>query len=170
MENKICLVTNRSSGLVVYTCHDSRQRRVFSSGETKRIPYSELESLVQQPGGYYLFANFLQVDDPEVVKELLNDNPEPEYWISEANLPNWMQTCSLEEFQDGLDFAPQGVRDLIKRFAVTLPLNDYSKRNAILTQLGYDVDKAIEIEKASKSENAAAAPQTKTRRVIKTNV
>ena len=168
--DKICMVTNRSSGIVVYTCDDTRQRRVFSAGETKKIPYSELESLVQQPGGKYLFANFLQVNDNKVVEELLNDTPEPEYWMNEENLPNWMQTCSLEEFQDGLDFAPQGVRDLIKKFAVSLPLNDYSKRVAILDQLGYDVTHAIEMKEATKNEPAAVAPQTKTRRVIKTGV
>jgi len=39
-----------------------------------------------------------------------------------------MTTGSLDEFLDCLDFAPEGVKDLIKTLSVELPLNDVSKR------------------------------------------
>jgi len=39
-----------------------------------------------------------------------------------------MKTGSLDEFLDCLDFAPEGVTDLIKTLAVELPLNDVAKR------------------------------------------
>ena len=47
---------------------------------------------------------------------------------------------------DCLDFAPEAVKDTIKSMAVDLPLNDMSKRQAILDKLGFDVTKAIEIK------------------------
>jgi len=50
---------------------------------------------------------------------------------------------------DCLDFAPEGVRDLIKTFSVMLPLNDVAKREAILNKLGFNVDNAIKIQKES---------------------
>lgn len=55
-----------------------------------------------------------------------------------------MDSCSLDEFKDALDFAPDGTKDLIKKYAIEKPLNDHSKRVAIKEQLGFDVDKAIE--------------------------
>jgi hypothetical protein len=57
-----------------------------------------------------------------------------------------MEEGTLDEFLDCLDFAPIGVIDLIKRYAVALPLSDYNKRKAIKDKLGYDVDAAIKNE------------------------
>ena len=54
-----------------------------------------------------------------------------------------MESCSIDEFKDALDFAPNGTKDLIKQYAVSKPLNDYDKREAIKAQLGLDVSKAI---------------------------
>ena len=125
-----------------------------------------------------LFINFLQVNDLPTVQEILNGkpDPEPEYWLTEAQVPNWMQTCSIDEFKDALDFAPLGVKDLIKKYAVSLPLNDIAKRQAILDQLNYDVESAIKNSGTADTKSdkdgkpAAVASQTKTRRVIKTSV
>jgi hypothetical protein len=79
-----------------------------------------------------------------VLRYLINGEEAPEYWLTESNIPSWMETCSLDEFKDALDFAPEGTKDLIKQYAVSLPLNDYSKRQAIKEQLGFDVSTAIE--------------------------
>jgi len=43
-----------------------------------------------------------------------------------------------------------GVIDLIKKFAVSLPLTDYDKREALKKKTGFDVDKAIANDKADK--------------------
>ena len=58
----------------------------------------------------------------------------------------------MDEFLDCLDFAPQGVIDLIKEYAVTLPLNDVAKREALLDKFDYDVNKIIEVRRASTEE------------------
>ena len=172
--NKICLVTNRSSGTLIYSVDDLNRRRVFSPNETKKIPVEELEMLVQQPGGMGLFYNFLQIQDLATVQDIINGkpDPEPEYWLTEEKIPEWMQTCTLDEFKDALDFAPLGVKDLIKKYAVSLPLSDINKRQAILDQLNYDVEAAIknsgEDNTTTKKETAAVTPQGKTRRVIRT--
>jgi hypothetical protein len=60
-----------------------------------------------------------------------------------------MQNGSLDEFLDCLDFAPEGVIDLIKTLAVELPLNDVAKREAILNKTGFNVDNAIRIRQES---------------------
>lgn len=148
-----CNVINKSAGTVIYNIKEDRIRRAFSPKEIKRnMKVSELEKLVQQPGGKELLYNYLMIDDSEIVEYLLNGKVEPEYWLKESDIPNWMNTCSLDEFKDALDFAPQGTKDLIKKYAVSIPLNDYSKREAIKEQLGFDVSKALELTKEDKTD------------------
>ena len=45
MSKKILIVTNRSAGMVVYTIPEEGIRREFTPGETKKIPFEELEKL-----------------------------------------------------------------------------------------------------------------------------
>jgi hypothetical protein len=97
-----------------------------------------------------------------VLRYLINGEEAPEYWLTESNIPSWMETCSLDEFKDALDFAPEGTKDLIKQYAVSLPLNDYSKRQAIKEQLGFDVSTAIE----NSGEEVPSTPTTPGKRRV----
>lgn len=142
-------VKNRSSSVVVYSIPESNLRRTFAPGETKRIPFSELEKLTYQPGGRELIANFLQIMEEEVTQDL-NIHREPEYNMSEDQVRDLILNGSLDAFLDALDFAPIGVIDLIKSLSVSLPITDFKKREALLKKTGFDVDKAIANDKASK--------------------
>ena len=157
MNEKMLKVTNRSSGAVCYRIPDRNVTRVFHAHETKTISETELTELSAQPGGSELIYHYLLVQDAESIREILNVDEAPEYWLTEDNIPNWMVSCSLDEFKDGLDFAPLGVKDLIKKYAVNMPLNDMAKRNAIKETLKFDVTKAIELEQLSKEEDSAEA-------------
>ena len=166
-------VKNRSAGVVLYTIPEDKVRRRFTPGETKRISYEELLHLSYQPGGRELMANFLQIQSVGVPKSL-GMNPEPEYYMSEAQIIDLMKNGSLEAFLDCLDFAPAGVIELIKNYAVTLPLSDFQKREALKAKTGLDVDKAIANsgkEPDAKEEEAVrrAAEPTGTRRTSATN-
>lgn len=151
-------VKNRSSSVVVYRIPETNLRREFQPGETKRIPFGELEKLTYQPGGHTLLEEFLQIVD-EAVTTNLNVRREVEYDMSEAQIRDLLTIGSLDSFLDALDFAPMGVIDLIKTMAVSLPLEDYSKRKALLDKTGFDVDKAIANLQAEKAEEKAA-PET----------
>ena len=142
--DKMCKVTNRSAGRVIYNIPEDHIRREFYNKETKEIALSELEKLAQQPGGRKLIYNYLSIQDADAIGHLVNRPIEPEYWLTEDKIPEWMNTCSLDEFKDALDFAPEGIKDLIKKYAVSLPLNDFAKRQAMFEQLGFNVTKAIE--------------------------
>lgn len=162
-------VKNRSSSTVVYRIPETNLRREFAPGETKVLPFGELEKLTYQPGGRELLENFLQIVEEEVTSNL-NVHREPEYNLSEAQIKDLLLKGSLDSFLDALDFAPIGVIDLIKTMSVSLPLTDYNKRDALKKKTGFDVDKAlmhIEEEKAEEaaSKNAAAAAQPAERRV-----
>ena len=135
-------VKNRSATTVLYKIPEDNIRRRFTPGETKRISYEELLKLSYQPGGREMMANFLQIQSEGVPKSL-GMNPEPEYYMSEAQIVELLKNGSQEAFLDCLDFAPEGVIDLIKRLSVSLPLTDYQKRVALKAKTGFDVDAAI---------------------------
>lgn len=152
---KMCLVKNRSTSGVVYSIPEMGIRREFSPTETKKISVEELEKLSYQPGGLVLLTNFLQVQDLPVAADL-GVRLEPEYNMSEQQVVELIKTGSLDAFLDCLDFAPVGVVDLIKKFAVSVPLTDYDKRQALKEKTGFDVDAALKNIAAEKAEEAAA--------------
>ena len=163
--DKMCKVTNRSAGRVIYNIPEDHIRREFYNKETKEIALSELEKLAQQPGGRKLIYNYLSIQDADTIGHLVNRPIEPEYWLTEDKIPGWMNTCSLDEFKDALDFAPEGIKDLIKKYAVSLPLNDFAKRQAMFEQLGFNVTKAI--ENSGEEGESAKTGKPAERRVIR---
>lgn len=135
-------VKNRSAGTVVYHIPEDNIHRRFAPGELKRISYEELLHLSYQPGGRELMANFLQIQSEGVPKSL-GIKTEPEYYMSEKEVIELLKNGSLEAFLDCLDFAPEGVIELVKKFAVSLPLSDFQKRQALKNKTGFDVDAAV---------------------------
>lgn len=156
-------VKNRSASVVVYTIPDTNLRREFAPGETKRVPFSELEKLTYQPGGRELISNFLQILDKEVTTDL-NIHTEPEYNMSEQQVVDLILNGSLDSFLDALDFAPIGIIDLIKSLSVSLPITDINKRKALKEKTGFDVDKAIENDMASKEQDTIVEKEAPKRR------
>lgn len=146
----ICAITNRSPGSVLYTIPEQHIRREFNRGETKKVPYSEIAAVASQAGGRELLYNYFFVKEIGIVKEALNIEPEVEYFMTEEQIPGWMNSCSIDEFKDALDFAPEGIKSLIKQISVSLPLNDVAKRDALKEQLGFDCEAAIKNEKATR--------------------
>lgn len=163
--NTMYKVKNRSSGKVAYSVayNGNKIHQVYNPGEVKIIPYEELRQLSYQHGGPELIYNYLQVGKQEVL-ENLNIAPEPEYYMSEKEIQEMLESGSIDAFLDCLDFAPLGVIDLIKKYAVELPLNDYNKRRIIKEKLGFDVDAAIKNNEASKEE--VKKTEAPTRRVV----
>lgn len=162
--SKILRVKNRSASLAVYSIPEINVRREFAPGETKNITYGELEKLSYQPGGRTIMQNFLQIIDPEATGDL-GINREPEYDLSEQQIVDLMTKGSLDAFLDCLDFAPVGVIDLIKKFSVSLPLNDIDKRDALKKKTGFDVTVALANMQKEKEDMDAPAIESKERRV-----
>lgn len=167
MENKIVEVINRSSGKVLYKIPEMGVRREFYPKEVKKVSIAEIEAVCAQPGGRELIYNYLLIKDADAMREALNVNEEPEYWLTEDKIPSWMVTSSLDEFKDALDFAPEGVKELIKQYAISLPLNDMNKRIAIQEQLHFDVNAAIANSQPDSNDEVQQQPTTR-RRAAKT--
>ena len=154
-------VKNRSAGVVLYKIPEDNITRRFAPGETKRVSYEELLHLSYQPGGTEILANFLQIQSEGVPKSL-GINTQPEYYMSEQQIVELLKNGTMDQFLDCLDFAPVGVIELVKKYAVTLPLDNYEKRQALKTKTGFDVDMAIQ--------NSGLEPDTKEEEKLKTQV
>ena len=157
-EKKMYNVKNRSASMVVYKIPEEGIRREFAPGETKKVSYSELEKLSYQSGGRALMSNFLQIID-ENVTDNLNIHTEAEYYMSEEQIVELIKNGSLDAFLDCLDYAPVGVIDLLKKYAVSLPMNDIKKRQALKEKTGFDVDVAIKNMEAEKAEDNGSEDQ-----------
>lgn len=157
-------VKNRSASMVVYTIPEDGIRREFMPGESKKISKEELDKLSFQPGGREIMAGFLQIQSEEAIADL-NIPAEPEYFMNEQQIADLITKGSLDEFLDCLDFAPTGVMDLVKKFAVGIPMTDTQKIAALKDKTGFDVAKALEMKAAEEADDEPAAAPTKERRV-----
>lgn len=154
-------VYNRSDGNITYSLPELDTRRVFSLGESKDLDPKEMEALYQLDGGKTLIEEYLLVDDEAWVKAHW-DAP-LEYFWKEAEIKKCLREDSLELFQETLEYAPQGVIDLIKMFAWKLPITDLNKVEAIRQATGFDVMAAIDVMSAS----TPKAPPVKKERLRK---
>ena len=160
--NKVA-VKNRSNSTVVYSIPEMNIRREYAPGETKKVLKEEIEALTYRSGGANLIQRFLVVD-----QETLNDismNVEPEYWLDDEGVKKLLTEGSLDSFLDCLDFAPAGVIDLVKKYAVALPLNDVEKRKALKKATGFDVDVILRNKQLAEEEADKIEPSAPQRRV-----
>ena len=153
-------VENRDNTLVGYVVPETNIIRRFNEQETKEIPMGELRQMVQVKGHRNLIKNHLIIHSKEAVDELMPD-AEPEYFYTAKDVDFLLSRGTLDQLLDALDFAPEGVINLIKDEAVKTNLNNVDKREAILSKTGFDVTKAIEIRRLANTKTEA---EVKTRR------
>ena len=152
-DNEIINVTNRNNGTTGYIIPDlGNLHRNFSAGETKKITMEELRKLSYIPGGETILREYLVIDNKEALEELLN-GVEPEYFYTEEEVKALLLTGSLDQLMDCLDFAPEGVIDLVKNYAVELKINDIQKRQVILDKTGFNVTSAITVNEETNEED-----------------
>lgn len=160
-------VRNRDSGNVGYTVRDLGVWRNFAPGETKRVPLDELKALQYAPGGEFTLKHLLMVKDKDALSAL-NIETEPEYFYTEVEIKDLLLKGSLDELRDCLDFAPQGVIEIIKKMAVEMKLPDMEKREAIFKATGFNIDNAIIVNKVMDEPTEEPQDEKKTRRVAPT--
>ena len=168
-KDTIIKVTNRDSGSVGYTVAEMGIHRKFQKGEVKEIRMEELRKLSYLPGGQAIINDCLIIHNEDALKEL-NPDYEPEYFYTEADIRELLLKGTEAQFLDCLDFAPEGVIELVKQLAVELKINDLAKREAIFKKTGFNVTRAIQINEESQEvdeadtevkQRRAAAPTTK---------
>lgn len=164
-EQKLVKVTNRDNGFVGYQIPDMNIYRNFAPKETKQVPLAELQALQYVPGGEFTLKNLLVIDNRDALSALNMEDVEPEYFYSEEDVRKLLHQGSLDQLEDALNFAPEGVVNLIKDIAVKEEVADVRKRDMIFKMTGFNVNNAINVnhilEDESQSEVAAVAPTRK---------
>ena len=94
-------------------------------------------------------------EDKVFAKRIAKDEYAKEAESAYQQIVDLIRTGSLDAFLDCLDFAPVGVIDLLKKYAVSVPLADYEKRKALKEKTGFDVDAALKNIAAEKAEEEA---------------
>lgn len=140
--DRICNVTNRSHTTVIYSIPEDNIRREFAPGEAKKIKYGELEKLSYKPGGQRLMQDYFLIDHEGAIEDL-NIIAEPEYYLNSEGVIDLLKNGSQDLFLDCLENAPEGVIDLIKSLAVSLPVTDTQKLEAIQKYTGFNAAAAI---------------------------
>lgn len=161
-DSEIIQVTNRNNGTTGYSIPDlGNLYRRFAAGETKKITMEELRKLSYVPGGASILKDYLIIDNQEALEELLN-GVEPEYFYSEEEIKTLLLSGSLDQLKDCLDFAPAGVIELVKKYAVELKVNDIQKRQAILDKTGFNITSAIDINEETSEKEEVAQKERRT--------
>ena len=154
MSEQLINVTNRDNGYVGYGIPDTGVRRKFAPGETKQIPLSELQALQYVPGGDVILRDLLVVNSKDALSAL-NMEVEPEYFYSAEDVENLLFNGSLEQLEDALNFAPEGVINLIKDIAVKKEIPDMRKRDLITAKTGFGVNNAINVNHIMNTEESS---------------
>ena len=159
LSNKV-MVFNRAAGEVFYSLADLRVRREWVNlGDRQLVSIEELQALKFAPGGAKLLERYLLIKDQEVC-EFLEIPCEPEYFYDENSIRVLLKEGSMDQLLDCLEFAPNGVLDIIKKVAVETKLDSAEKRHAISEHLKINIDAMIKNNEASKGEDSTteAAP------------
>lgn len=105
------------------------------------------------------------IADMKTATEILGMKPEPEYFFTDKNIIYLIQNGSQDEWLDALDFAPQGVIDLIKDYCIRLPITDFNKMEAFKNKFGIDLDKIIrnmrDVARDEATSDAVEAPKVR---------
>lgn len=157
-------VTNRNSGTTGYTLTNG-YRRQFAVGQSKEISLDELRELAGIPGGDYLLEHYFIIND-QTALDFLNIHTEPEYFYNEEDITNLLLNGSLDQLEDCLNFAPEGVIELIKSVAVKIKLPDVNKRDLILKKTDFNITNALMVNSVLEEENHTPKEEKVTRKSV----
>ena len=157
-DSKKIKVVNKSAGVVAYSLPElNNLYRTFNKDESKEVTFGEMRMLSYIPGGEVLIKDYLTIMDKDAVAELIGE-VEPEYYYTKKEITEILKYGSLDQLEDCLNFAPQGVLDLVKNTAIEIRLNEVDKRKLISERLQLNLDRAIEF---AIDDEAEKGPETK---------
>lgn len=165
-EDKI-KIRNLCDHTICYSTNDGMHRRELSPNQEIVVTAAELRQLNSDRGGHYLLERFIEVENQELAKEFGIDVEEtPEYTWRASDVDDVLLNQSIERLEDALDFAPEGIVNLIVTRAVELDIPDNRKREAIQKRTNRNISNMIENnKKLHEIEYSAPRPSARKRRV-----
>ena len=137
------------------------------------ISKEELKALNYTHGGRIIIEKYLMFD--EDFARSLGLDVEPEYNYTIEDVKKLLTSGTLEQLEDCLEFAPEGVLDLVKKEAISMRLDSHQKRELISKKLGINLDSMIKndiiiksAEQNTNNENKAVSTSKKQGETVKT--
>lgn len=181
-DDDIIEITNLLDCTCGYIVDLTGVRRILPPHASFKVKASELRELFYQRGGQELLHNYIRVGNKALAQEFGVDvDNTPEYNWGRKDVIDALNNSDIDVLLDALDFAPDGIKQLIADVAVETEVADVNKRKAISDKLGIDVDAMItnkhlavqeteeKEEKPARRRTAAKNTTTSTRRVKKTD-
>lgn len=181
-DDDIIEITNLLDCTCGYIVDLTGVRRILPPHASFKVKASELRELFYQRGGQELLHNYIRVGNKALAQEFGVDvDNTPEYNWGRKDVIDALNNPDIDVLLDALDFAPDGIKQLIADVAVETEVADVNKRKAISDKFGIDVDAMItnkhlavqeteeKEEKPARRRTAAKKTTTSTRRVKKTD-
>ena len=181
-DDDIVEITNLLDCTCGYVVDLTGVRRILPPHASFKVKAGELRELSYQLGGQEVLQNYIRVGNKALAQEFGVDvDNTPEYNWGRKEVVDCLNNANIDVLLDALDFAPEGIKQLIEDVAVEIEVVDTNKRKAISEKLGCDIDAMItnkhlaekedepeEDKKPARRRAAAKKATTTGRRVKKT--
>lgn len=138
---------------------NTRTRYVFGPQQTKTLSAGELRSMAYVPGVLsMLYDGKLRIKNKDLCVEFNIPVDVPEYDMTQDDVDDMLLNKELDYLLDALDWAPEGILELIKNRAIALRITDIVKRKSISDALGCDIDNMIRTAEKLEVTSAVEAP------------
>ena len=142
-------VTNMTEHKITLVDKNTRTRYAFGPQQSKSLSAGEIRSLAYVPGILTMFFDGkLRLGNDKLAVEFNIPVDVPEYAYTIEDIDNILLNEDIEVLLDTLDFAPEGIIELVKSRAVALKIPSLEKRKVISERLSTDkmkvsIDKMI---------------------------
>lgn len=155
-------------------------RRELPPRGRMRVSAGELRQLNYEMGGSELLRNYICVGNSALAEEFGVSSDTVEYNWTVEDVDKALMTDPIEVLEDAMDFAPDGIKEMIAKRAVELEIPDSNRRKVISDNSQYDIDTMIKnkqainadadasTEKKAPARRRAASTTTKSRRTTTT--
>lgn len=141
-KNMEVVVVNRKQGGLTVIIPDLNVRKRFAkTGAFSTMTVGELEALKVTPGGERVLKEYLKIEDAEVANHILDGQVEAEYNYGEKEIDFLLYKATTEQLLDALDFAPEGVLEIIRAKAIEEWPNTTAKLVAINEKFSISLEK-----------------------------
>lgn len=171
-EEKI-VVQNLTNNNITYIDDNGGLKRRFVFRAQQSIPMDKdiIDRMSYDTGGARLLKEFLSVKNEEVRESIGIPGDQIEYDWTSKDVIELLKNGEEDALKDALDFAPQGIIDMIVDEAVALPLSDRNKVEIITEMTGCNVESMISnklnYEKAMNATSEKIVEKPSKRRIAK---
>lgn len=135
-------IKNRSNTTASYALENLSIRRQLRPGEEIEITKAEFKELLYLRGGSTFIREYLLISQD--IAEEFDLEFEPEFWLDEAQVAALIEKGSYAQLASCLDFAPTGVLEIVKNYALKGKPLTSDKKELINSKLKINIDTMLQ--------------------------